>query len=323
MTSLADERFRRLHEQFLDAAQTYPNLFFAAAMPVHPEGTLWTETLANIGGTWCRFPGLEPYRWYELLDKPFYPLKPACDRWLSMEGHLWHGVFYGPGPKLQPNGQEDRISAENYRRVCESGIELFDSLARQAAAYCALPTRPDEILMRLNRYAARLAFHDCQRVENRWLEKLCNLPTAIHVETELSMFKWQKRLKQGETSNSDSDQPCERYWEAYKLRRFPCDVFTASALAIEDPSCWLNEWHATFYGQDGASPTGDSSAGRRFWVAPCLFRENSGISSRRLRETWRVALGKSGCSTIATTKRSWRGPIWIHIFRAFITTSRI
>ncbi len=229
-TSLAKERFRKLHEQFIGAAQTYPNLFFAAAVPVHPEATLWTETLAKVGGIWCRFPGLEPYCWYELLGKPFYPLKPVCDRWLSMEGHLWHGIFYGPPPRLQPNGEEDEISAELYRRVCESGIELFDSLARQAAAYCAVRSAPEEIFMALNRYQSRTAFHDCQRVENRWLEKLCNLPTATHVEADLSMFKCRKRLEQEEAT---SGQQCDRYWEAYKLRRVPCDVFSASAMAME------------------------------------------------------------------------------------------
>jgi hypothetical protein len=230
LASLAKERFRKLHEQFLEAAQTYPNLFFAAAVPVHPEATLWTETLAKVGGIWCRFPGLEACRWYELLDKPFYPLKPVCDRWLSMEGQLWHGIFYGPPPKLRPNGQENEIAAEHYRKVCESGIELFDSLARQSAAYCGVPSAPEEIFMALNRYQARLAFHDCQRVENRWLEKLCNLPSVRHIQADVSMFKPRKRVQRDEATRG---QEYDRYWEAYKLRRVPCDVFSASAMAME------------------------------------------------------------------------------------------
>ena len=99
MASLSDERIRRLHEQFCEAAQCYPYLFFSAMTPLYPEGKrTWPQLVVCLrpGDVECGHLGLTPDEWGHALGRwqPACPMQPFDTCWLQIDGGLWEGAFH-------------------------------------------------------------------------------------------------------------------------------------------------------------------------------------------------------------------------------------
>jgi hypothetical protein len=252
MASLADRRFRSLHEEFREGARCYPDLLFAALTPLHPEETAWPEvpirsaselgpqffiavpdhpegmrwngweirdssevlsqsplpesllaqyrSIGFTGGTFCDLLGNLPCE---------YRLVPIVVCWLQIEGRLWEGVFYDGDVRKYASRSRDEEAVERRREYCLAGVDRFTQLARRCALQFSLLYEPDaKVVASCRREHVPLVWETLVKRESRWLENLCNMP-FVQADTVV------------------------RPWGQYRLRHFPGDVFTASAMAME------------------------------------------------------------------------------------------
>lgn len=136
MSFLSDERVRRLHKQFLDAGERFPDLCFAAATDPSDlewltEGERWPFCPVGLGEFVL---GLPESKWREILFKPPGRLfTPLSTRWLRIDTRLWEGAFYCDG-ELWSDLQKQFAHLEE-------GIREFERLAQNATGhYCSSPT---------------------------------------------------------------------------------------------------------------------------------------------------------------------------------------
>jgi hypothetical protein len=201
MSDLLHARLRALHAQFLDAARTFPFLYFAAVTP-HNADPNWPLTPYPPDG-WQL--GLEHGNWHEVLGKrnPPLPFPLSNSSWLKVCDRLWEAVLY------------DNRTAHDFRSTRYSTVEAesdalrtefahaeaavieFKRLARQCAGN--LDLKRDVLLELINQGVKT------DDPADAWLEALLAMPFVELGGPENGML----------------------------VRRLPVDVFSASARALE------------------------------------------------------------------------------------------
>lgn len=197
MASFADERLRRLHAAFLDAAGRFLGLCLRHAA-ANDRGVLPDWPQVPDGDH--RHLGLPNHCWWPLLQRRerelFTPLPPQ--HWFRIDGRIWEGAFYNGGPsRTEPWGDAPSETWEDLQAQNEGyklAIADFQRLADSAAGHFDMQPSPHYLT----------DFPLEAKGWHRWLELLYTMPFA---ETE--------------------------FREEFLVRRLPGDVFTASARAIE------------------------------------------------------------------------------------------
>ena len=159
MDSLQGKRLERLHSQFLDGAECFHDLCFAAVTQRPDAGLLqpsWPCVLRRDGDQQL---GLTADEWRDALQKqPREICTPLANCWLQLSDQLWQGAFYNGGTW----GDESQLQPQHQRFM--AGIDEFCGLARHAAGHVLSgPTvwGPDHPLR--------------NDAADRWLEFVCSM----------------------------------------------------------------------------------------------------------------------------------------------------
>ena len=152
MSSLQENRLGRLHKQFLDAAEQYPGLHFAAVTDRSADAD-WPSVPDRSGNYYLGLP--EP-EWREILRKrPGTFFAPLSARWIRLNDQLWEGAFF--------NGGELWEDVKEQFAHLQKGIVEFERVARLAAGHFDVSASPHP----------SVDFPLGTNPADRWLEILC------------------------------------------------------------------------------------------------------------------------------------------------------